>query len=101
MRRKATPAELWASYQELGTLRAVAERHGYAAHTSVRYLLCKAGYALHPTGYKASDRDIIPIEEAQATYAEAGSYAEAARRLSTTPNALRIRLVRARQRGQA
>ena len=86
---------LWQSYQELGTLRAVADRYGYAGHQAIWRRLSAAGYPMQPKNLTLDSRNCIPLEEVIAIFRRVGTIRETARLVSSTPHAVRDRLVRA------
>ncbi len=98
--KKATDAQLRQSYADLGTIYAVAKRHGYASAGMVASRLRQMGVARHRPGLSLDARNLHSLDEALAVYREAGSYAKAAPLLGTTPDALRVRLSRAKKRGE-
>lgn len=93
-------AQLWASYQELGSLRAVCRRHKLVSAGSVGVRLRQAGYILHRPGANLSTRR-VPLADLRALVEHTGSYAAAAREIGSTPDAVRMRVQRAERARQA
>jgi hypothetical protein len=94
--RPRVPIEdIWSSYQELGTLRAVAERYGYAGHPAIWRRLRAAGYPMQPKNLTLDSRNVVPIEEVIEIFQRTKTIRETARLVSSTPHAVRDRLVRA------
>jgi hypothetical protein len=89
-----TTEQLWSSYQELGTLRAVADRHGYVSVGAVWRRLHLAGHQMFQQRATRSTRR-YPIEDVQALYFRLGSYRAVAKQVGSTPDAVRMRLARA------
>lgn len=98
--KATTTTQLWASYQELGSLRAVCKRHGLISVGSVCMRLRKAGYTLRPRGANGSGRR-VSTEDLRAIKERAGSYAAAAEQIGSTPDAVRMRLARANRGAKA
>jgi hypothetical protein len=94
-RAKVSVDVLWSSYQELGSLQAVAERHGYANQAPVWRRLRLAGFPLHPKNVTREGRDVCPIEELIEVFQRTQDYHEVARLVSSTYNAVKGRLYHA------
>jgi hypothetical protein len=95
----ATTEELWASYEELGTLRAVCERHGLVSRGALSERLHRAGHTLHRAGANRRSRR-YSIEQLDRLVEMNGSYAATARIIGSTPDAVRMRITRAREAGR-
>jgi hypothetical protein len=91
--RRVTTEQLWSSYQELGTLRKVAERHGFASPAAVWERLNAAGYTVRPRGRSEAAQELTV--ESLASLARAIGLKTAAYQIGSTYDAVRLRLSRA------
>lgn len=89
-----TTDQLWQSYQALGSLRAVADRHRFVSVGAVWKRLTDAGHTLNPPGIQGSSRRISD-DDLQVMYFRLGSYGAVAEEIGSTYNAVRMRLMRA------
>ena len=89
-----TTEQLWKSYQELRSLRAVADRHKFVSVGPVWRRLHDAGYPMEPRGRVRSAK-ILPIEQLIALVEQLDGYKAAAYRVGSTPDAVRMRCRRA------
>ncbi len=97
---RVSTEELWASYQELESLAAVAERHGYPHMSAVWQRFKRAGLPMHPRGPTLDTRNIVPIAEVLEAFEKTGRYAETARLVGSTPHAVKHRIVKYRKEHQ-